>query len=329
MPLISKVGRKQPKVRLILLSITLFLWIGVFLHLFPIWWMFITSIKPPQELYTGISLFPRQPSLAGYKLIFSSAFYWWAAPYPFHVYIKNSLIITASIMAFQVITTCLVGYALSKLIPARWSRLLFIFFVGTMFVPMQASLIPLFLLMRNFPFAFAQIPKIPFTNIDFPHLNFVNTYWGVIFPVSFSPFYVLLFKGFFDGIPSEIINAARIDGARESSIFRRIVMPLSKPIFAVITYFSFSGAWNSFLWPLLMFNDDSKYPLPLVIYRMQAALSQHILGRERPWLSQEALAGYGMNGLMALAILESIPVFIMFIIFREQLMKGIKLRGFK
>ena len=99
------------------------------------------------------------------------------------------------------------------------------------------------------------IPKIPFTNLRFPSYNFINTYWAVILPAMFSAFNILLFKGFFDGIPNELINAARLDGASELSIFGRIILPLSKPVFAVVSYFTFSGAFNTFMWPLIVLKE--------------------------------------------------------------------------
>ena len=102
---------------------------------------------------------------------------------------------------------------------------MFLFFVGTMFVPGNASLIPRFLLVRCFPFATKTAPYIPFTHVRFPHINMLNTYWGIILPLAYNGFSVLLFKGFFDGIPNELINAARLDGSSEIGIFRRIILP--------------------------------------------------------------------------------------------------------
>ena len=190
-------------------------------------------------------------------------------------------------------------------------------------------MIPLFLLLRYFPFAFKSIPNIPFTDIPFPHHNFLNTYWAVLLPALFRGFSFLLFKGHFDTIPGSLINAARLDGASETRIFSRIVLPLSKPVFAVVAYFTFSAAWNQFMWPLVVLTKEKMYPFSVYMYRLQSWVSSY--GGEAGALRNIDLKipPMDMNATMAAAIIQSIPVFIAFIIFREQLMKGIKLRGFK
>ena len=242
---------------------------------------------------------------------------------------------TGAIMVTQIFFTATIGYALSKLYSARWSRVIFLYCIGTMMFSAQVSLIPHYLILRHFPFPTLNIPKIPFTNIPFPSYNFINTYWAVILPGMYGAFNVLLFKGFFDTIPDEIINSARLDGASEFGIIRRIVLPLSKPIFAVVAYFTFSSAWNSFMWPLIVLQDIKKWPSSVGIYMLQTSVQGTILPANVTREEAEKLTGggsrelIGMNAVMALSVIESIPVFIMFIVFREYLMKGIKLRGFK
>ncbi|MCD6318418.1 carbohydrate ABC transporter permease, partial [Candidatus Aerophobetes bacterium] len=194
---------------------------------------------------------------------------------------------------------------------------------STMLIPYEISLIPTYLLLKHFPFASKSIPNIPFTNIPFPHHNFINTYWAVIFPALFSGFNFLLLKGHFDSIPDSLINAARLDGASEVGIFSRIILPLSKPVFAVVAYFTFSGIWNQFMWPLVVLTKEKSLPFSVYIYRLQMWIIN--CGGEY----REGFPTLDWNVTMAAAILQSIPVFIAFIIFREQLMKGIKLRGFK
>jgi len=341
MSLIAKVGRKKWRIRILLIGIASFLWLGIILHFVPVWWAVTTSIKPFWEIYDfPPPIFPQKPTFVAYKLLFAGLTPEWVESihasgfYPsgqsFWVLMKNSAIITAGIMAFQVSITALVGYSLSKLFSPKWSKLLFLFFIGTMFVPGGVSLIPKFLLIRTFPFATKTAPYIPFTQTRFPSINMLNTYWGIILPFAYSGFSVLLFKGFFDGIPNELINAARLDGSSEIGIFRRIIFPLSKPVFAVVAYFSFNSAWNEFLWPLIVLTRSPHlYPLPVELYNLQQALASQSI-TTNPELNKELLdAGLGMNAVMAMGIFQSIPCFIMFIIFREQLMRGIKLRGFK
>jgi len=312
MALIPKVGRNKFSIRFVFITISIFLWLGIALHFFPIWWMLSTSFSSAIDSFKfPPPLFPAKPTIKAYIFFLHIPSDTAVANYilPMSLYLKNSAIMTGAIMASQIFFTATIGYALSKLFSARWSRIIFLYCIGTMMFSAQVSLIPHYLILRHFPFPTLNIPKIPFTNIPFPSHNFINTYWAVILPAMYAAFNVLLFKGFFDTIPDEIINSARLDGASEFGILRRIVLPLSKPIFAVVAYFTFSSAWNSFMWPLIVLQDIKKWPLSVGIYMLSL--------------------GKGMNTVMALSVIESIPVFIMFIVFREYLMKGIKLRGFK
>jgi len=322
LPLISEVGRKKLNVRLMLISITIFLWIGVGLHLFPVWWMFTSSLKGNIEIFEfPPTLWPRHVYWGVYGLLLRGASL--LLPYSIWVYLKNSLIMVGAIMVTQIPISALVAYSLSKLMKPKWSRLMFLFFAGALMIPAHVNIIPLYLLMRYFPF----VSKI---TTSLPSYNFVDTYLGVIFPGMVGAFNILLFKGFFDGIPDELINAARLDGASEITIFYRIIIRLSKPVFAVVGYLTFSSAWNNFMWPLIIFKSENKLPLSLAIYKAQEKLSMGVVGGRGSILAQPHAEGFlGWNGVMALALIESIPVFIGFIIFREQLMKGIKLRGFK
>lgn len=334
MPLISGVGRKHFKVKALLILITAILWLGVALHLFPVYWMFTASLKTHVETYKfPPTLFPHNPNFYIYKGVFKGVS--GAMPQPLLVYLKNSAIITFGTMVFQVPLCALAAYALSKLIIIpRLNRFLFLFIVGTLFVPGQINLIPNYLIIKNFPFVTRAIPNIPFAQIPFPHHNFLGSYWAVILPTIANAYYVLLFKGFFDGIPNELINAARLDGSSELGIFRRIILPVSKPIFAIIAYFSFSSMWNVFLWPLIVIGSESpKSPLAVQIWRFQqlyfSAGGEKVNAPAKEEAAQHLLQLGGLPFMMAMGIIESIPVFIMFIIFREYLMKGIKLRGFK
>jgi len=331
MPLIPKVGRKKISMRFLIGTITALLWLGVILHLFPVWWMFVTSIQPSYEvLRFPPALWPAHPTFTCYKLFFYlSSGSWGFFQYPVKVYMKNSIIITAGIMLIQIPIISLIAYAFSKLSPPRWSGFLFLYCIGTMIIPMQVSLIPRYLLMRYFPFITRHIPNIPFTNVPFPHHNFLDSYWAVILPSMYNPFFLLLFKGFFDTIPPELINAARLDGASELSILRRIILPVSKPVFAVVSYFSFSAAWNMFMWPLIVFQRNKLYPLSVMMYKFQNYLQSDAVAVGDPNTRRLFESGMTYNGLMAISIIQSIPVFIIFLIFREQLMTGIKLRGFK
>jgi len=254
---------------------------------------------------------------------------WGTLTYPIYVYLKNSCIIAGGVLLIQIPVTSLLAYAISKLYGPKWNKFLFLYCIGTLMIPSTVALVPTYLIIQHFPFPTAHIPNIPFTNIKLPSLNFFNTYWGVILPTCYNAFNFLLFKGFFDGIPDELLNAARLDGSSEFGIFRRIVLPLSRPVFAVTAYFAFSSTWNSFLWPLLVLIKNELSPLSVILYKFQWDLQRETITSIDAESRRLLESGMGMNGVMVMAIVQSIPMFIIFVILREQLMKGVKLRGFK
>lgn len=339
MPLIPQVGRNRPKTRLMLLTIAVFLWIGVLLHLFPVAWMISASLKPTPEIFNEpFRLIPKEPSTASYKLLASTV-----NPagqslnvdvfrYPLHIYLQNSLKIAFMTVLLQLPITAMAAYAVSKLHSKRAAKWLFYFFMGTLMIPGQIAIVPRFLLLSHFPWPTRSIPHIPFTDLDFPAWSFIGTYWGVILPAAFNAFNFLLFKGFFDTLPTDLIEAARIDGASELTTLRAIMLPLARPVIAVTGYFTFTGAWNDFLGPwIILMSEQGKWPLSVALYKLQWALTnwQPSQGSMDPALQALISSGVGYNALMALAVVESIPIFIAFLIFREQLMKGIQIAGLK
>lgn len=339
MPLIPQVGRRRLKTRFVLLTIAAFLWLGVLLHLFPVAWMLSASLKPTREIFDQpFRLWPHEPTTASYKLLFTTVT---AAGlninvdvfrYPLHVYLQNSLILASLTVLFQIPITAMAAYAVSKLHAPRAARWLFFFFIGTLMIPGQIAIVPRFLLLSHFPWPSRDIPAIPFTDLPFPTLSFVGTYWGVVLPAAFNAFNFLLFKGFFDTLPSDLIEAARMDGATELQTLRVIMLPLARPVVAVTTYFAFTAAWNDFLGPwIMLMSEQGKWPLSVVLYKLQWFLTswQPSQGSMDPAARALISSGVGFNALMALSVVESIPMFLAFLLFREQLMKGIQIAGLK
>jgi multiple sugar transport system permease protein len=338
-PLIPTVGRKRFKTKLQLSGIAAFLWLGVLLHLFPVAWMISASLKSTSEIFNQpFRLLPENPSTASYNLLFSTV-----TPtgvslsvdvfrYPFHVYLQNSLLIAAMTVAFQIPITAMAAYAVSKLHTPRAAKWLFYFFIGTLMVPGQIAIVPRFLLLSHFPWPSRDVPLLPFTDIAFPSYSFVGTYWGVILPAAFSAFNFLLFKGFFDTLPTDVIEAARIDGASELTTLRVVMLPLARPVVAVTTYFAFTAAWNDFLGPwIMLMSEQGRWPISVVLYKLQFFLTswQPSQGSMDPGVQALVASGVGFNALMALAVVESIPMFLAFLVFREQLMRGIQISGLK
>lgn len=335
--LFPTVGRKQWQVRLGWYGVQVLLWTGVILHLIPFYLMLVTSIKPASEaMAMSPTLWPKEPTFVAWRLVWQiSDVAQSVLSQPLYRYFLNSLIMTFGVIALSIPVTSLAAYASSKLIKGPLARPLFIFFIGTLMMPGIVTLIPSFLLTRNFPFPLPVAPTIPGTDIAFPTLRIWNTYWAVIIPAGFSAGNFLLFKGFFDSIPDSIINAARVDGGSEFNIFRRIVLPMSKPVYAVTIYFTFGGVWDSYLWPLVVIQDSAIAPLTVAIRRITDAFSY--AGTTSPMTAMGAASalqplieqGLSWNGLMVLGLLQALPVFIFFIIAREYLMQGVRIQGLK
>lgn len=337
MSLFPVVGRKQPRLRFAWWAVVLLLCVGVIMHLIPFFIMISTSFKPANEAMSmPPKLFPQEPTIAGWQLVFSMAASAQSLiSQPLGQYFLNSTIMTVGTLLLSIPITSMSAYACSKLLKGRSARFLFLFFIGTLMLPGIVTLIPSYLLTRNFPFPLPVVPNIPGTETPFPSVRIWNTFLAIILPAGFSAGNFLLFKGFFDSIPDSIINAARVDGGSEFNIFRRIILPMSIPVFAVTIYFQFSGTWDSYLWPLVVIQDSKIAPLTVAIRRLVDAFTYAGTTNAQTALGQSANVsnlvsqGLSWNGLMVLGLLQAIPVFLFFIIVREYLLKGVRIQGLK
>lgn len=338
--LFPRVGRQALSLRLAWWGLVVFLCLGILIHLFPFYFMILTSFKPGREVLAfPPTWWPQNPTTAAWELVFKLASGDAALrrlmAEPFYVYFRNSLLIALGSLGLGIPITSLAAYSNSKLQRGKSGRWFFLFFIGTLMLPGALTLIPSFLLTRNFPFALPFVPNIPGTDTPFPTFRIWDSLWAVILPGVFSAFTFLLFKGFFDTIPDSVIQAARVDGGSELNIFRRIVLPMSVPVYAVAIWTWFSGVWDSFLWPLVVIQSPEKIPASVAIYQLMerftqagATNAQQAAAQSRQM--QEILdAGLSWNGLMVLGLLQTLPVFILFIVCREYLLRGIRLRGLK
>lgn len=338
--LFPKVGRDQPGMRISWWLLVVFLCIGVLLHLFPFYFMIVTSFKQGTEvLQMPPTWWPKDPTTAAWRLVFTIATDSSAVSgliqEPFWVYFRNSVFIAFMTLALGIPITSLAAYANSKLQRGGVARTLFFFFIGTLMVPAALTLIPSFLLTRNFPFALPQAPTVPGSDREFPTMMIWDTHWAVILPGVFSAFSFLLFKGFFDTIPDSIIQAARVDGGSELNIFRRIVLPMSVPVYAVAIWVQFSATWDSFLWPIVVLQTPDRVPASVAIYNLtnrfvqSGSTNQNQAFGQSQAMREVLEAGLSWNGLMVLGLLQTLPVFILFIVCREYLLRGIRIRGLK
>lgn len=209
--------------------------------------------------------------------------------YSFLHYMWNSFLVTGASIAFQLVVGGLAGYALSRLVTPAWSRWLTLFFVATIMIPEIAILVPLYLTMEK--------------------LQLVNTLWGIILPHSAWGIVIYLFKGFFDQLPGELLQAARIDGAQEWRVFSMIVVPMSYPIMTVVGVMTFMAVWNEFLWPLVVARSEE-------VWTFTVALNDFQNTKE-------------MNIVMASLVVSTFPLLFIFATSQRLIERGVSWTGVK
>ena len=205
--------------------------------LFPLVWAIGASFKPLIEVYRfPPTFFHWPPQLANYSEALSKL--------PFLRFIGNTLVITLAVTVGQLLSGSLVGYAFARL---RWRGrdFWFVCLLATLMLPGQVLLIPHYLI--------------------FKHLGWVNTYKPLIVPgwLGGSAFFIFLFRQFFRGIPGDLIDAARIDGAGELRIYANLFLPLAKPVMITVGVLCFIQHWKEFMMPLIYLSDYERYPISL------------------------------------------------------------------
>ena len=249
----------------------------------------------PRSIVVGRSL---SPIFDSYRKAYTAL-----GEMPISRFFVNSLVVSIFSVAWQLFVCSLSAYAVSRLVSPTWSRILLLFFIGTMMIPGMVLTIPNYLILKEFPFR-------SLFGIPFPHTNLLNTFWALILPAGASGFAVYLFKGFFDQLPLELLDAARIDGATEMKVFTQIAMPLSKPVFAVLGIMGFMGSWNEFMWPFIVLQEKELWTLMVGLYQLQNSAGEP-------------------NIVMASLVLGALPVILMFVFFQQYILEGIVMTGLK
>lgn len=214
----------------------------------PFYWTIATSFKPVSDIFASPpKLIPNPWILDSYRYVIQNL--------KFGRFFFNSVFVTASIVILNCIFGTAAAYAFAKLrFPGR--NLIFFLLLVTLMVPFQVNLIPLFRIM------------VSLHNIN-PHLG-VDTYSALILPGSIQVFGIFLMRQFLQSIPDEVLESARVDGASEFRILRSIVFPVAAPGMATLAIFTFLGAWNDFLWPLIVLNTESHFTLPVALAALQS-----------------------------------------------------------
>ncbi|MDP8217416.1 MAG: carbohydrate ABC transporter permease [Candidatus Theseobacter exili] len=264
-------------------GIHLFLFFVFVITIVPFLWMISTSFKSSEGIFAFPPKFiPVNPTLEHYKDLFEKV--------KFLGHFKNSLIIAVSITLLNLFFNSLAGYAFAKYkFPGR--EKIFTLLLVTMMVPGQVAMMPVFLILKN--------------------LGLLNTYLGLIIPGASGVFGIFLMRQFMKTIPNDLIESARIDGCSEFRIFWSIMLPLCKPALATLAIFTFMGAWNEFIWPLIIMTKEEMYTLPVALANLNG---QH----NTEW---------GL--LMAGSVIIIIPILVTFIALQRYFMKGIVLTGLK
>jgi multiple sugar transport system permease protein len=270
--------------------------LGSLLMVGPFIWMILTALKSTGEVGTFTWL-PREFHWSNFVEAMDAA--------PFLRYFWNSLVLTVGQTALTLVFCTMAGYALAKA-PIRGAKGILNYFIALMMVPFQIILVPMFLLVKSIPlFGGNDILGMGGT-------GWLNTWWALIIPLAIAPLYTFLARQFYVTLPSELADAARVDGLGEFGIFFRIMTPLVKPALVTIGVFQIEAAWNSFLWPLIVTNSDELRPLQVGL----AIFSQDPLNVQWPYL-------------MAGATLATMPMIILFVFAQKRFVEGMASAGLK
>ena len=274
---------KKRQARVMRAFVYTFLIIGSFIMIVPFVWMIVTSFKPLDEINTyPPSFFIRKPTIAAYAELFRII--------PMGRYLLNSLFVTSAITLANIFFCSLAGYAFAK--HRFFGRdKLFLLLIGSMMIPWQVNLIPGFVIIKKF--------------------GWLNSFYGLIIPAMSGAFGIFLLRQFIMTIPDDLIDAAKIDGCSEFTIYRRVILPLIQPALASLAIFTFMGQWNNFVWPLVIIYSSKMRTIPLALSVLNGQF------------------GTNFAMVMAGAVVATTPVLIVFIAFQKYFIKGIALTGLK
>jgi ABC-type glycerol-3-phosphate transport system permease component len=245
--------------------------------------MVLSAFKPLVEIQRMPPTFwPEAPTLNNFRKVLSEA--------PYFLWYRNSLVVAIAVTTFAVFTSAVAGYIFAKFeFPLK--QPLFVIVLATLMIPFPVLLIPNYIIANR--------------------LGVLNSLLALILPGTVSAFGIFLIRQFAAGIPRDLIEAARLDGASEWAIFGRIVLPLLRPALAALGVFTFLASWNDYLWPLVAINDLDKSTLPLALTFFNSVQSTR----------------YDL--IMAAASMAVVPVLIVFLIFQRQIVKALVLAGMR
>ncbi len=256
--------------------------LGSVIMLLPFFWMLSTSLKPGADVFREFPprWIPATFQWSNYKEALTSM--------PFDRFYLNSFIVAISVTTLQLLTASLAAFAFARL-RFKGRDALFFIYLSALMIPFPVLLVPNFIIIRN--------------------LGWFDTYAALIVPVSFSAFSTFLLRQYYRGIPIELDEAARIDGASSFRVWWQIIFPNSRPALAALAIFIFLGNWNEFLWPLVVTNSEAMRTVPV---GLNAFKGQYTVKWEL---------------LMAGAVVGMLPVLIVYVLAQNWVIKGMSVTG--
>ncbi len=257
------------------------LFIGGLVMITPLLFMFSTSLKTASQVY-DLRLIPSAPTLQNYITVLSDG--------RFMRWFLNSTIVACTVTLSNVFFDSLVGYTLAKF-TFRGRQLIFLAILSTLMIPTEMLVIPWYLMSSQ--------------------LGWLDSYWGIMFPGMMTAFGTFLMKQFFETVPNDFLEAARIDGLNEFQIWWKVAMPLVTPALSALAIFTFLGNWTAFFWPLIVVTSRELYTLPV-------GLSSFAVEQSIQW-----------EMIMTGAALATLPTLLVFLVLQRYIVRGIMLAGLK
>lgn len=256
--------------------------LGALVWMLPFIWMILSAFKTDGEIMQfPPKILPEQATWENFKQLFSA--------FDFTIYLRNTLIVVA-FSFLGMLFNAMAGFGFAKY-KFKGREPLFYLVLATMMIPGQVTMIPVYLIMNS--------------------MGLTNTMPGIILPGLIGAYGIFLFRQFMSTISNELLESARLDGASEWFIFTRIVMPISKPVLAVQGIATFIGGWNSFLWPLIMANDEKYYTLSVGLQLLKGQYANN----------------YALQ--MAGSTFMVVPIIIIFMFLQKYILEGYNVSGNK
>jgi multiple sugar transport system permease protein len=257
------------------------LFIGGVVMVTPLLFMLSTSLKDASQVY-DLRIVPEAPSLDNYREILGDG--------RFLRWFVNSLVVAVIVTISNVFFDSLVGYTLAKF-RFRGRYIVFIAILSTLMIPTEMLVLPWYLMASQF--------------------GWLDSYWGIMFPGMMTAFGTFLMKQFFESVPNDFLEAARIDGLNEFTIWWKIAMPLVTPALSALAIFTFLGNWTAFFWPLIVTTSADLYTLPV-------GLSSFAVEQSIQW-----------EKIMTGASIATLPTLIIFLFLQRYIVRGVMLAGLK